>query len=577
MGVSPAKFTSAGQTSQHYIPGVYSRRRTLAGGTGVSSGNLVIIGTASGGEPGKLLAFGDKAEAKEELVSGDLLDGVAQAFNGSNDFVPQTVFALKVNKSTRGSLTLESGGYPALTLKSAMFGPQANQLKLRLTDGTTGRKLTCIFKGSEIAVDDIGRDSFTLQYTGSGTSPVCTVGHDGMSLSASRTPTVDDDSTVTDALTIKWDECGTLEELAAKISDTDAWRAVLLDTTANVPCEQLDHVSGVEVGTDSPTVIKSDFQALLDAIAKIPFIGETRLEGTRRVMPDNLDGYAYFTGAENGTSRIADWLDALDVLKSEDIQIIATPSTDPDVHSIISDHCTEMSTVTKKRERTFWAGMPEGTSIEAGIAEAKSLNTDLGSVVITGANANSPFTGAAEDISPALLSCKCAGMEAALGVSNPLTNKVIKVNAFSKKYTDSELDKMIAGGVVPFGVSEDGQLVCIRAITCYQGDSLIRNERSMTRAVLYMDRDLRKAYARRTGSNSAPSESEIIQILLNKGKEWYRDDLVTIGDEGKPVFDEKVRFDGDKTYLTFTRYIRAPNNFTFITGTNMVYSSTVEL
>lgn len=99
----------------------------------------------------------------------------------------------------------------------------------------------------------------------------------------------------------------------------------------------------------------------------------------------------------------------------------------------------------------------------------------------------------------------------------------------------------------------------------------------MTRAVLYMDRDLRKAYARRTGSNSAPSESEIIQILLNKGKEWYRDDLVTIGDEGKPVFDEKVRFDGDKTYLTFTRYIRAPNNFTFITGTNMVYSSTVEL
>ena len=37
----------------------------------------------------------------------------------------------------------------------------------------------------------------------------------------------------------------------------------------------------------------------------------------------------------------------------------------------------------------------------------------------------------------------------------------------------------------------------------------------------------------------------------------------------------KVRFDGDKTYLTFERFIRAPNNFMFITGTNKVYSSTV--
>ena len=51
MGVSPAKFNSAGQSSEHYIPGNYSRRDVAGGGTGVSTGKLCIIGTSMGGKP----------------------------------------------------------------------------------------------------------------------------------------------------------------------------------------------------------------------------------------------------------------------------------------------------------------------------------------------------------------------------------------------------------------------------------------------------------------------------------------------------------------------------------------------
>jgi hypothetical protein len=39
------------------------------------------------------------------------------------------------------------------------------------------------------------------------------------------------------------------------------------------------------------------------------------------------------------------------------------------------------------------------------------------------------------------------------------------------------------------------------------------------------------------------------------------------------VFDIRVRVDGDKTYLVYSKYLRAPNNFTFITSNNMIYSS----
>ena len=60
MGVSPAKFSSAGQASQHYIPGVYSRRKVLGSSTGVSSGNLCIIGTSMGGKPLVIHSVSDK-------------------------------------------------------------------------------------------------------------------------------------------------------------------------------------------------------------------------------------------------------------------------------------------------------------------------------------------------------------------------------------------------------------------------------------------------------------------------------------------------------------------------------------
>jgi len=130
----------------------------------------------------------------------------------------------------------------------------------------------------------------------------------------------------------------------------------------------------------------------------------------------------------------------------------------------------------------------------------------------------------------------------------------------------------------PFGKNESGELVCIRGMTCYQGDNLIMNERSMIRSVLFMDRDLRKANVRKVGSNEEPSESSVVQILKNKAKEWYDNDLITKSDDGENVFNISVRFDGDKAYLSFDRYIRAPNNFMFITGTNRVYkSSTIEL
>ena len=567
MGVSPAKFNSAGQSSEHYIPGNYSRRDVTGGGTGVSTGKLCIIGTSMGGKPLTLHNVSDKAEAKQLLVSGSLLDGVLHALNGSNTFVPQQVFCMRVNAGTQSALTLKKGSESILNVKSADYGVHTNQLKLWLKDGTTGKKVLVNFKGNETVIDNIAKKSFSVLYTGTGTSATCTINATGLTLTS---------DIATDSLTITWEECETIEEVVSRINDTGVYSAVLLDTTPNTAASELDHVNSISVKTTAAT-FNSNLQALMDALESVAYIGSVSLEGTSRLIPENNTGYVYFSGATAGTSTISDWSNAIDELEKYDIQIIATATTDSDIHNLIADHCVSMSTVSKKKERTCWFGTPKNTNLEVALATARGFNSELVSLVMTGANANNPLTGAAEDISPALLACKCAGMESALGVSNPLTNKAIKVNSFDRKYTDGELNKMIAGGITPFGENDEGQLVCIRAMTTYQGDSLTLNERCMIRSVLYMDRDLRKAFNPRTGTNDEPSESSIIATLNAKAQLWYAEQLLTKSDKGELVQNIKVKFDGDKTYLTFERYVRAPSNFVFITATNKVYRSTVEV
>lgn len=568
MGVSAAQFKSAGQSSEHYIPGVYSRRNNVSAGSGVSTGNLCIIGSSMGGEPRKLLKFGSLADARDALMGGELLDGIAHAFNGSNTYVPQYVYAMRVNNGTKSKAEFKNGNDVIITAKSSDFGSHTNQIKKWLDDGTNrGRKITVAYKENEYSVDNIERESFSVMYAGDGSGARCTINESGLTLASD----VEEEN-----LAVSFDEVETLDALITRINDTGFYSAQLIDKSENAPTKGLDYVSSVEIG-GSAIVLKSDVQALADALKSIDIIGDVEI-GKNRVLPENDAGYVYFNGAEAGTSTVADYIETLELLESEDVQILATPSTNKNVHSLISDHCVSMSTVSKKRERTFIVGMPSKTSISEGLEEARGLNTELGSVIITNANANNPLTGAAEEISPALLACKVAGIEAAMTPSVPLTNKTIKVNSFGAKYKDTELEEMIAGGIMPFGENESGELVCIRGMTCYQGDNLIMNERSMIRSVLFMDRDVRKANERKVGTNDEPSESSIVQILGSKAKEWYRDDLITKSDDGKNVFNISVSFDGDKAYLSFDRYIRAPNNFMFITGTNRVYkSTTIEL
>ena len=98
----------------------------------------------------------------------------------------------------------------------------------------------------------------------------------------------------------------------------------------------------------------------------------------------------------------------------------------------------------------------------------------------------------------------------------------------------------------------------------------------MVREDLYMNRDLRAQYKPTIGS-SGISINAAIKTLKDRAKQWALNGYIVPTDSNENVWDIKVRINGDKIYITYSRYLTAPVNFVFITAVNHIYTSTVQM
>ena len=567
MGISKAVFESAGKRTEHLIPGVYSRSNNVSSSGTVSAGNVVILGHSAGGKPNSLLSFSTLAEAKNSLVSGELLNGVAHAFSPSSDNRPQRVYAMRVNEGTQASLTLKSSGQDLLKIKAWDWGVHTNQLKMLVEDGTESgtKKISVAYRDSSVSYDNIGKKSFRLSYIGQGTSPVVSITSESFSAGATKS------EESADKIEASFSDFETIDALVAFINDSDAWSATLVDSDSSSKTSDLDSVSSVAVG--SGVVFTSNLKAFIDTLKGCSFIGDVELVGKTRAVPENSSSYKYFTGGTAGTSDVSAWAKTLELLEAEDVQIISTTSTSDAVQNLIAQHCADMSSTENRKERTCILGGALGISDDEAVSKARGFNSKYVSFVADGIIAANPLTGETETLAPAYLACKLAGLEASLSPSEPLTNKDVSVTGFTSIRKKSSVEKLISNGVLCVNITQDNRFAVIRSLTTYQSDELMLCERSMVREDLYMNRDLRNRFAAGIGHVNDISTDSIITTLKSAAKEWRLNSYI-VQKGADDVFDISVRIDGDKVYLTFGRYLAAPRNFVFITANNYVYSST---
>lgn len=570
-GISAAVFESAGKRTEHWIPGTYSRSNNVSSAGGVSAGNLVIMGKSTGGEPGKLLAFSTLAEAKETLLGGDLLTAVGHAFTASPDYVPQRVFAMRVNNGTQAEFSLKNNGIEILKLKSSIWGVKGNQVKIKKATFDDKISIDMSYQGNEVSVSGIEKKSLSIVYTGENADANITVSNDNCTLVSGE-----------ETLSIDFDSCEYISDLVSRINEYrneegDAvFSANLLDYSANVSTKELDNVNGISISKDeeTPTVLKSNLQALIEALSTLRYIGSVELsEGAARVIPDDNNVYQYFEGATDGDYTILEWVDALEKLETEDVQIIATPSTDEDVQRLIANHCISMSSTENRKERTCILGGKLNETVEQAVTKAAGFNSKYVSYVCDTAIAADPLTGKSVTIAPSFLACKIAGMESGMAVNTALTNKTISVLGFIEKRRRTEFETMIKGGIMPCGENEEGNLVVIRAMTTFQSDDLMSCERSMVREDLFMNRDLRQRFNPGIGGVGSVAPATIIDELNDAAKVWAEQGYIIPDDQGRNVWNVHVTINGDKTYLEFDRYLAAPRNFVFATANNYVFTS----
>jgi hypothetical protein len=616
MGVGPAIFQSAGQRSEHYVPGAYSRSAAVGGsGGGFSANNGVVLGRSKGGQPNRLFVFSTLDEARETLVDGELLKAVAHAFNPSPEYSPQAIRAMVVNGNTQAEAVLKSGSLEILRLKTAGYGVASNGIARQVSNGTnTGtRKILFFSGGTEDKIDNIGKKSIRLQYTGDGTAAVLDVNGVGLSVEVTRDdslPALDiegldglrvgeakeftvaytnpegADITVVarmdfggiDLSLFGFEYCGdqggikdwypldiavpfgspdgfrlvdgstrfrvtplagaeggileygvtllqvaggvqtsniiaqttrgqietvaegmpysgynipaydvnsgsvfvpfadypTIEEVVQRLNSTGEFAVIQLDEEAASPSAELDLVDSADVKSQART-LTSDFFALVHALENSPWVGKgnvSKVEGAPNRMPDNDAEPVFFEGASAGTYTVSDWNKTLSALEAEDVQIIASPVTDHAVHTLVSNHCTAMTSVQNRKERTAFLGGRMGETIDEAVEFAGSLNNKLVSYCYPAIRASSPLTGEAEDLPASYFACKLLGMECAVAVNEPLTWKTVGVLGFLAKLKTSEMEKLVIGGVLCGGITDDSRLAVIRAMTSWQGRQL---------------------------------------------------------------------------------------------------------
>jgi len=579
MGVGPAIFESGGQRTEHWVPGSYSRSYNTSSPSGVSAGNMVILGKSNGGKPFELLEFDGVASAQEALVGGELLDAIGDAFTASNVYIPQRVFAMRVNDGTQSSVTLQSGSIPTIEIKSWDYGVHTNQLKIMISDGTAqnSKKINLVYKEIQEEVDNIVKKAMNVVYYGEGQNATVTINNNSISFVAESIPEEGSEPTAIDELTLSFEDFDTLDSLVSAINNSNSYQAIADDV--DLSSYKLDTITNSPIDIDNGLQLYANFDAFINALNKMSLIGGLEiLETTTRQVPDNTESYIYFTGGTIGSYTITQWQQALKALEVEDIQIISTPSTDASVLSLISSHCTSMSSTINRKERTAILGGGIGMADTDGINTAQGLNNKLVSYVIDNATKTNAISGKIETITGARLGVMLAAMESAMSPSTPLTFKTLNVLSFGKIRDIPNITSLIRAGITVCNPNPENlaEYICVRSVTTFQGDDLINNERSMVREDLFMNRDLRAQFIPIIGG-SGVSTNEAIKTLIDRAKEWALNGYIVPNDSNDNVWNIKCRIDGDKIYLTYSRYLTAPVNFVFITAVNHVYTSTVEI
>lgn len=569
MGVQGALFQSGGKASQHWLPGSYSRISFVKGAGGlVSSNNAVLMGDCRGGQPNKVLWFGSATEAEENLISGTLLEAVKHSFKPGEDYVPDKIGVMRVNPGTQSTSEYDEGVNLMFTATAWDYGLHTNQIKRKIEAGTTtGKKVTVSYKNEDAYVkDNVERESFQIQYTGSGTPVTMDITLTGLTTSVTGGPGGED-------LAIVFASFPTIEDLVNYINDQSSYTCTAVTGDTTQLCIQLDTLSAQDIITAAYTA-NSNLQAVIEAVEAAAWVDTAIYNplAATRVVPDNDTDWVYFTGAIDGAYTATEWGVSLTLMEREDVQFLGASTSDAAVHALIKTHCVTTNSVKGKRERQAILGGAYGETEAQVITRALNLASNAVALCYPGFKDYND-AGVITQYSPVYYAAKEIGRVVAMALNEPSTRKGVQALEWERDISDTETERLIEAGVWVGTKDADGLFMNARSINTYQGTDLQQAEFSMMREALYTSRDLRTAIEKAVIGRPLTNGrlTEVDGIWKKKMDTYVQLGLFT----GNPTYwGYKRTVDGDQIIIDYHANLTPPLNFNFITSYFHVYVST---
>ena len=423
---------------------------------------LLLIGPANDGAPNTPLTFTNASQAVRALGSGDLLQGIVNAFAPSGD-VPgvNQLTAIQVNPLTQATSSIPATGTgPAVDLTTTHYGTPANTAQWMLEAGSVlgykfSQRMTVLAAGNTpyptITQDDIGINAISLYYSGTGTTPTITITDSALTLTAT---TSDEGGTVTLGSTVS------LSQVVAAINAFPGWNATLTATNPNqTTAGFFDNVSSVTVPTSStsPLVVTAHVYALAQYFAANPVY----FTGTRPANATALTTASTWTTASGATNTVAtntNWSDAYTTAQGlTNLGVVVPISSSESIWAMNDAHCHYMASVNQPRRG--YVGDALGATISTETTDAAELNSNRTSIAWPGLK-GTDVNGNATTFAPYVSSAPVLGsMRAAAAPTVSLTNKTVYGTGLEQTVSPATVATGNTGGVIVLRVNEAGSLV----------------------------------------------------------------------------------------------------------------------
>lgn len=321
--------------------------------------------------------------------------------------------------------------------------------------------------------------------------------------------------------------------------------------------------------TKSPVVLTANTQAVLEAING-PILGNFisgTLESTAGEVTENK--IYVFSGGSETTADATQWAAAISSLQALDnVEIIVPITSSSTYQSMVLGHCTQMSSITGKRERIAIFGGPQSQTI----AEAKLLASQFNNkraVVVWPSIKDYDDNNNLLTWAPYYLAATIGGTLISQGdIAAPLTNSTVGIRGLGTTASPAEIDDLVSNGVFAIKFESGRGFIVAQSLTTWTGDTkFVRREISTVRAADETLKRVRNSVAGFVGRKNNLTILSDIQVTVKGALDSAVQSGLIASTPTLPAYkDLLVRSIGDAIYVDFSISPSIPANYILITA-----------